>query len=152
MKNLFLDTCVLIHIIRESETGKKCLQAIENYDENANIIISVVTKAELDSFALQNKWQLKKVTKLNEILTDITIIDISKNDTILLENYAKIDGFSKRKSEDLDGNLMAGSAKKMGKNDLWIASTASTLEIPLLTIDGDFDHLNNYFLKLQKIV
>lgn len=151
MKNLFLDTCVLIHIIRESETGKKCLQAIEDYDKNANIIISVVTKAELDSFALQNNWQSQKVNKLNQILTDLTIIDISKNDTILIENYAKIDSFSKRKSKDLEGNLMDGSAKKMGKNDLWIASTASTLEIPLLTIDGDFDHLNNNFLQLQKI-
>lgn len=152
MKNLFLDTCVLIHIIRESETGNKCLAEIEKYDENANIIISVVTKAELDSFALQNKWQSKKVSKLEEILSDITIIDISKSDTELLETYSKIDGFSKRKTKDSNGALMSGSAKKMGKNDLWIASTASTLEIPLLTIDGDFDHLDNHFLNLKKIV
>lgn len=151
MKNIFLDTCVLIHIIRESETGKKCLAEIEKYDENANIIISIVTKAELDSFALQNKWQAKKVSKLEEILSDITIIDISKNDIELLENYSKIDSYSKRKIEDSNGILMKGSAKKMGKNDLWIASTASTLEIPLLTIDSDFDHLDNHFIKLKKI-
>lgn len=39
----------------------------------------------------------------------------------------------------------------MGKNDLWIAATSSALDIPLITCDGDFDHLNENFLELIKI-
>lgn len=38
----------------------------------------------------------------------------------------------------------------MGKNDIWIASTASILDFSLITTDGDFDHLNKVFLTVQK--
>ena len=36
----------------------------------------------------------------------------------------------------------------MGKNDLWIAATASVLDLTLLTTDKDFDHLKDVFLDL----
>ena len=36
----------------------------------------------------------------------------------------------------------------MGKNDLWIAATASVLNAALLAIDHDFDHLSSVFLKV----
>ena len=36
----------------------------------------------------------------------------------------------------------------MGKNDIWIAATASVLDATLLTTDKDFDHLNNEFLNV----
>jgi predicted nucleic acid-binding protein len=39
----------------------------------------------------------------------------------------------------------------MGKNDLWIAATASVLDIPLMTTDNDFTHLDAVFLKLIKL-
>jgi tRNA(fMet)-specific endonuclease VapC len=39
----------------------------------------------------------------------------------------------------------------MGKNDLWIAVTASLLQIPLLTSDADFNHLEGHFLNLHTI-
>lgn len=39
----------------------------------------------------------------------------------------------------------------MGKNDLWIAATASVLNLELLTTDSDFDHLGGKYLKLNKI-
>ncbi len=35
----------------------------------------------------------------------------------------------------------------MGKNDVWIAATASVVEAVLLTTDADFDHLDPRFLK-----
>jgi tRNA(fMet)-specific endonuclease VapC len=44
-----------------------------------------------------------------------------------------------------------GSARNMGKNDLWIAATASVLDIPLMTTDNDFAHLDPVFLKLIKL-
>lgn len=152
MKNIIIDTCVLIHIVRETITGKNCIEAISIVDKDANIIISVVTKAEIESFVLQNNWSAKKIEKLQKLLDEITVIDINQSDKILLSEYAQIDSFSKRKINDKAGNILKISAKKMGKNDLWIAATSSALNVPLITCDGDFDHLNKTFLELIKVV
>lgn len=151
MRNIIIDTCVLIHIIRDSITGKKCIEIIEKLDENPNLIISVVTKAEIESFSKQNNWGKSKIDMLSDFLKEITVVDISNVDSDLMANYSLIDAYSKRKVPNVDGNLLSGSARKMGKNDLWIASTALTLGIPLMTCDGDFDHLNSSFLEIIKI-
>lgn len=152
MKNIVIDTCVFIHIVRDTITGKKCLQELEKYDEAANVIASVVTRAELESFITQNSWEKPKIEKLNKILKEITYIDISSTDQLLIDSYTEIDSFSKRKIKDKSGNLLKGSAKKMGKNDLWIAATAYSLDIPLMTTDGDFDHLDETLMDVIKIV
>lgn len=152
MKNIVIDTCVFIHIVRETATGKKCLEELEKYDEAANVIVSVATKAELESFIAQNNWGKPKIERLNKILEEITYIDISNADQLLIDSYTEIDAFSKRKTKDKSGNLLNGSARKMGKNDLWIAATAYSLDIPLMTTDGDFDHLNGSMMNVIKVV
>lgn len=151
MKHIVIDTCVFIHIIRDTITGKKCLEELEKYDEAANVIVSVVTKAELESFVAQNNWGKPKIEKLNKIFEEITYIDIINADQLLIDSYTEIDAFSKRKTKDKNGNLLNRSAKKMGKNDLWIAATAYSLDIPLMTTDGDFDHLKT-LMDVIKIV
>ena len=88
----------------------------------------------------------------NKILKEITIIDIANTDQLLLEAYTEIDAFSKRKIKDRSGDLLKGSAKKMGKNDLWIAATAYSLDIPLMTTDSDFDHLDDTLIKVVRVV
>lgn len=152
MKNIVIDTCVFIHIVRETATGKKCLEELEKYDEAANVIVSVATKAELESFIAQNNWGKPKIERLNKILEEITYIDISNADQLLIDSYTEIDAFSKRKIKDKSGNFLNGSARKMGKNDLWIAATAYSLDIPLMTTDGDFDHLNGSMMNVLKVV
>lgn len=152
MKNIVIDTCVFIHIVRDTVTGRNCLLAIEDFDETANIIVSVVTKAELESFIAQNNWGKPKIDKLNTLLEEITYIDISNADQLLIDSYTEVDAFSKRKIVDKNGNLLVGAAKKMGKNDLWIAATAKALDIPVITTDGDFDHLNGNLLNVIKVV
>ncbi len=115
MKNILIDTCVIIHIIRQSTSGKNCLDAIKNYDENPNLIISVVTKGELESFAKQRNWGVNKLEKLKLILSQTTYIDIENADQTLLDAYSNIDAFSKRKIADKNGNLLNGGAKKWVK-------------------------------------
>jgi predicted nucleic acid-binding protein len=39
----------------------------------------------------------------------------------------------------------------MGKNDLWIAATATVFQATLLTTDKDFNHLHNVFFKVEYI-
>ena len=73
--------------------------------------------------------------------------DINNSDNELIEAYYTIDAFSQ-------GNLkerpLNSSAKNMGKNDLWIAATAHVAKAELITMDGDFDHLNGEFLTVHK--
>ena len=62
-----------------------------------------------------------------------------------MQRYAEIDAFSLGK--DKARPLRSGqTARVMGKNDLWIAATASVLNTVLLAIDNDFDHLSSVFL------
>jgi tRNA(fMet)-specific endonuclease VapC len=37
----------------------------------------------------------------------------------------------------------------MGKNDLWIAATASVFNLTLLTSDQDFSHLDKTYLDVE---
>jgi tRNA(fMet)-specific endonuclease VapC len=152
MKNIVVDTCTVIHIVKASPQGIKCLETIAQLDESPNIIISVATKAELGSFSSANKWGDDKIKKLTAFLNSASIININAGDSKLLDAYVQIDGYSKRKLTDKNGQLLPGSAKKMGKNDLWIAATAHVIEAPLVTTDGDFDHLHNQLLTVIKVV
>lgn len=106
----------------------------------------------MESFIAQNNWGKPKIDRLNKILAEITYIDIANADHLLIDSYTEIDAFSKRKIKDRIGNLLSGSVRKMGKNDLWIAATAYALDIPLMTTDGDFDHLNGTHLNVMKII
>lgn len=65
-----------------------------------------------------------------------------------MDKYAEIDAFSQGKLEGQKSNF---SSRNMGKNDLWIAATASVQNMTLLTTDKDFKHLDGNFLKLKVI-
>lgn len=151
MTNVVIDTCVIIHIVRDSPIGRNCLLQLAAIDPNPNIIISIVTKAELESFSRQNGWGGNKLAKLNTFLQIATVIDIKSADKKLIEGYALIDGYSKRNLPDQSGNMLSGSAKKMGKNDLWIAATAFAIGVSLMTTDGDFDHLDGKLINVIKV-
>ncbi|WP_353485140.1 hypothetical protein [Haliscomenobacter sp.] len=64
---------------------------------------------------------------------------------MILYRYAQIDAFSQGKLKDQPLN---NSPRNMGKNDLWIAATASVFNLELMTLDQDFNHLNVAFLEL----
>lgn len=110
-------------------------------------MISVVTKAELLSLGKQLGWRNKKISKLNQLLEKLFIIDINNSDSELIEAYYTIDAFSQGKLSDKPLN---DSARNMGKNDLWIAATAFVAKAELITMDGDFDHLHDEFITVHK--
>jgi len=113
-------------------------------DENF-ITISVITVGELYSIALQRNWGKQKNIDLNRIINKLFILDI--NHDALVKRYAEIDAYSQGKLANKP--LPPGvSARNMGKNDLWIAATASVTNATLITTDNDFEHLNNTFLNL----
>lgn len=86
--------------------------------------------------------------KLEKLLRRYVIIDISHNDRSMMEAYARIDAFSQGK---LVGFTLGLSSRNMGKNDLWIAATASITKAKLLTTNADFDHLKDNFHQLDRI-
>lgn len=68
MKRYLLDTNILLLNIKGSDLYKKIEKELDlNNIENITII-SVVTKAELLSLGLQNKWGDNTLKKLNQLL------------------------------------------------------------------------------------
>ncbi|HMQ48430.1 MAG TPA: PIN domain-containing protein [Saprospiraceae bacterium] len=65
-----------------------------------------------------------------------------------MNKYEEIDAFSQGRHQSIKSDF---SAKNMGKNDLWIAATASAFNITLVTTDRDFDHLDGVFIDLKFI-
>jgi len=138
-----LDTNIVLSYLR----GNRYRDFIEaNYEllnPGNNCVLSVVSIGELRSLALQNNWGLRRMNTLGNFLNRYIISDINVEDVV--NQYAEIDAYSQGQ---LSGNpLPRGmSARNMGKNDLWIAASASILDIPLISADRDFEHLNDVFL------
>jgi tRNA(fMet)-specific endonuclease VapC len=85
---------------------------------------------------------------LEDFFQSVRIIGISD---LLLPTYIGIDAYSQRNHPDYE-KYPFSTPRNMGKNDLWIAATASLLNLKLVTTDGDFDHLDSSFLSLHKVL
>lgn len=102
----------------------------------ADTILTVITVAELKSLALQNKWGKTRLQFLDWLISKYPTLNISVD---MFDIYANIDAFSQGKHPQIQ---LDGSARNMGKNDLWIATIALFYEIELHTLDHDFQHLS----------
>lgn len=147
MNRYLIDTNILLYFITNDS------RRIQFMDDNFGLlsamstsIISVVTEGEIKSIALQRNWGQPKQHILTLLLQKFLIADI--NVKKIVDTYAEIDAFSQGK---LPSKPLGMSARSMGKNDLWIAATASLLGIPLLTTDKDFLHLDGHFLNLSYV-
>jgi tRNA(fMet)-specific endonuclease VapC len=144
-----LDTNILLNMIRGTSHISAPLALLDLKHPNHRVVISIVTMGEMLSIAQQNRWGISKIEHLELLFKTFRPIPIDKR--VLIDTYAEIDTFSKGKH--LVKSLPTGTtARKMGKNDLWIAATTHLLNATLITTDNDFDHLNPSFIKLHKIV
>ena len=141
-----LDTNIVVHLIRESSLSKELRTDYALFKAPQRLFVSVVVEGELESLALQNQWGNAKMKELNNYLESLITVDIRINS--IIKRYAEIDAYSQGK---LKNRPLNDSARNMGKNDLWIAATASALNIPLMTTDNDFAHLDKVFLTLVSI-
>lgn len=141
-----LDTNILLNYIRKSPLSvrlEKEYELLSNPDNS--VVISVVTKGEIKSLAGRNNWGERKLQLLEQFLDEFLVASINVDS--IVEKYAEIDIYSQGKS-DVSIDF---TARNMGKNDIWIAATASVLAIPLLTTDNDFNHLHEQHIDLVKI-
>lgn len=142
--SFIIDTNILLNLIRNQSFYFKFRQ---KYYRNDGIIgYSIVTKGEVDSIALQNNWGNQKITLKNQFLEGFLEIPVNSQD--LINTYAEIDAFSQNK---LANKPLGLSARNMGKNDLWIASTTHITNSTLITSDQDFNHLQNHYFNVELV-
>lgn len=142
-----LDTNILLHYLRGTELSIWIDQQFSPLDSTINeSIISIVNVGEIRAIAKINHWGQRRLDKIDNLLDELLITDINTED--LIERYAEIDAFSHDKIIE---RPLGMTARNMGKNDLWIAATASILDATLLTTDKDFNHLHNQYLNLEFI-
>jgi predicted nucleic acid-binding protein len=127
-----LDTNILVHFVRGDAVWARVRSQYQLFTASPMPLISVVTAAELRSLALQNGWGAGKLTQMEFALGyfDEVYIDNRR----LVDAYAVIDAH------------FHGLGQSLGKNDLWIATTAHVTGARLLTTDHDFDPLDPLFL------
>jgi tRNA(fMet)-specific endonuclease VapC len=145
MAKFVLDTGILLGYIRGADYVKYADQKFELSSPTNISFISIVTIGEIYSLAAQFNWGDKKIKALEKTLDEFQSIDI--NYPQILKRYAEIDAFSQGKYA-LKKLPEGMTSRNMGKNDLWIAASASFLNAKLVTTDKDFDHLNNEFLEV----
>jgi len=139
-----LDTNILLAYLRDSGLANKIDKHFQPLAYPNTPIVSVVSLGELKSIALRNNWGQKRLDLLDKFVKQFLIADI--NIATIIDKYAEIDAFSQGK---LASKLLKESARNMGKNDLWIAASASVLKATLLTSDHDFSHLKNEYINLE---
>ena len=138
-----IDTNIVLVYLRDEKT-KAYIEANYSPFHASNIpIVSVVTLGEIESIGLRNKWGIKRIQAVSQLFQKCVIADINSRDNI--RRYGEIDAYSQAK---LPHSPTGMSSRNMGKNDLWIAATASTIGAKLLTMDKDFDHLNGVYLEV----
>ncbi len=143
MRKFLLDTGIILGFVRGASYAAYVDKRFDVFGATSITLVSVVSKGELYSLTIQFGWGPKKVSVFNDLLNKLPVVDIN-NDQII-RRYAEIDAYSL--SKDSSRRLPKGkNAQQMGKNDLWIAATASVLSATLITTDHDFDHISNVFL------
>ena len=148
MATYLLDTGILLGYVRGAGYAEYTERKFGPSQPPNVPLISIVSKGEIYSLAIQFGWGNQKKQELDTLLRRIPSVDI--NTDRIIHRYAEIDAYSQGK--DRSKSLPPGmSSRNMGKNDIWIAATASVLNATLLTTDGDFAHLNGVFLSVIQI-
>ncbi len=116
-----LDTSVFIAI----ESGRE----LRSEGMPLTAAVSTVTKAELRAgiFAADDIETRDRRIKTLELVTRIPQFPV---DDEVSNAWAQMRAY------------LAVSGRRVDANDMWIAATAAAHEIPVVTQDADFDHLN----------
>ena len=142
------DTNILLHTLRKPDFFATLNLRFDFTNPLNEIYVSAVTVGEIHSIALRNRWGKHRMNDLKERLKTLKTVPVTDDD-FLIQMYSEIDNYSQSHHPTLK---LVGSARKMGKNDLWIAATAAVAQGTLISTDDDFTHLNGLFLFFDKII
>jgi len=132
-----LDTNVLVHFVRGSQLWQRIGATYQLLTVTPTPRISLVSEGEVRSLALQWQWGLSKLQQMEFCLSYIQTQTI--DDPEVVQTYATLDAYCESLGQSI------------GKNDAWIAATASVLGATLLTTDRDFDRFPSAYLKREWI-
>jgi tRNA(fMet)-specific endonuclease VapC len=135
MKRYLLDSNVILKCLQNQAFKDHLQGSTEVFSADNQAIMSIVSIGELKAIALRNGWGATKTGLMLNFLEQFIILGINAED--ITDKYAEIDAFSQGKHLSLNHGL---SARNMGKNDLWIAASASITKATLLTLDKDKCH------------
>ena len=135
-----LDTSVLLNLIRGKELGQQIDAAFGLRAAMYRHTISIVTHGEMKVLAERSNWGIEKRDALDVSLNSLVTVNIDSEP--LVEAYVLV--------EEACRNAPHGP-RKMGQNDMWIAATALVCDLPIVTTDNDFSHLNGGLITVHWI-
>lgn len=141
-----MDTNIVLIYTQSSPLAQQVEKDLELLQDGNMLSVSVVTIGEIESLMLQRGHGEKKKQAFRKMLGHLTIVDINIEE--LISRYAEIDAYSQGKHPK---RSLSGSARNMGKNDLWIAATSSLYDLILITTGKDFEHLDGEFISLNYV-
>jgi predicted nucleic acid-binding protein len=135
-----LDTSALLNLIRGRELGEQIDKAFGLRQALYRHTISIVTHGELKAMAQRRSWGDEKQRVLASALDELVTVNISNSS--IIDAYVKVETTCR---------TTLGGERKMGQNDMWIAATAVVTDLPLITTDDDFNHLNGRLITVHWI-
>lgn len=109
-----VDTDVLSFVFK----GSAKAQVYGQHLTNRSLILSFMSVAELDLWALQRSWGANRIVAMEAFLKSFTIVSW---DRVLCRTWAQV----------IDSERRQG--RVVGVADAWVAATALTYMIPLVT-------------------
>jgi len=125
---ILLDTNVLIHWIRQNDTGIQLRDTIKLHERTDRPLYSTVVEGELRALASVWNWGAKKLEVLDELLAELVRVDAGLPSVV--QAYA-----------DIYAADQAGG-HNTGQNDMWISATAKAAKAVFLTCDDDCVWMN----------
>ncbi len=125
---ILLDTNVLVHWIRQNDTGIQLRDTFGLHLRLDRPLYSTVVEGELRALAAIWKWGQKKLETLDELLSELVRVDAGLPDVV--QAYA-----------DIYAADQAGG-HNTGQNDMWISATAKAAGAVFLTCDDDCIWMN----------
>ena len=142
------DTNIILNSVRDDSFFEKLNDKYDFSNPQNKLFASIVSIGEIHAIALRNRWGDRRMANLAQKLQLVKTIPIN-DDPVLIKMYAEIDVYSQSQHPSLK---LPTPARKMGKNDLWIAATTAVHNAILLSTDNDFNHLNGLFIAFDKII
>lgn len=123
-----LDTNVLIHWLRQNDTGIRLRDTFKLHERSDRPIYSTIVEGELRALAAFLNWGKDRMDELERLLAELVRVDAGLPDVV--KAYAEI------YIADRSG------AHNTGQNDMWIAATTKAAGAVLLTCDSDCVWMN----------
>jgi len=144
MKSFVLDTGMLLGLVRNAPWAVWAMSEFNLEDQDTMVFTSVICRGEIFSLAEKLRWGATKRSKLEEVMNNCAVLYI--NDQFIPKAYAMIDAWTRGRDTHPDQAPPPKPALPMSQNDLWVAATAYVSESVLLSIDKDFNRLQDVWI------